>query len=408
MFRVVYLFSHKKSEKHIFQRGKGRLRIREVWAINMMNPWKKSPVLLLAAVLSLGLTACDDAFYDDDAIGGQDWRTTGVARDGGIITCNGEETYVHVCIHKTDASFYYDTIDQTLYDFVEYPIIFGDDVWDLFMGTDFTDLNGDGNSDVTMKFLEDGSEIVFVWYWDAESGTFAYQPDQSSIGDRKSPNEIYHELLEQYYTLVSAPDGDMGTIGDGTYGVRETAWGLGADAMNGIGYLIKDMSDDGVPELAVGSLREYGGEVYALYTLDGSEPKLVFEGWSRNSIVYVNSYVGGSSVFYSSGSRSASESCQGVFTLSRDGQEQNWRWFYFTCEKDGNPDDVTLYANKTGSWDPEESEVAYETPDEFYDLFALPVEERVLSSFWAINNCTESGLDLTPFSDWESESSADS
>ena len=150
----------------------------------------------------------------------------------------------------------------------------------------------------------------------------------------------------------------------------------------------------------MGSLCEYGGEVYALYTLVGSEsePELVFEGWSRNSYTYVNAYVGGSSCFYNYGSRSTAESCQGVFTLSWNGQEQNWRRFYFTYAEDGDLDNVTLYTNTTGSWDPEESEVAHRTLDEYYELLSAPVVDRVIS-FWAID-CTESGLDLMPFSAW--------
>ena len=115
---------------------------------------------------------------------------------------------------------------------------------------------------------------------------------------------------------------------------------------------------------------------------------------------------GGSSCFYNYGSSSAVESSQGVFTLSWNGQEQNWRRFYFTHAEDGNLDNVTLYTNTTGSRDPEESEVAYTTLDEYYDMLSAPVVDGMIS-FWAID-CTESGLDLTPFSDWDSGSAADS
>lgn len=358
-----------------------------------MNPLKKYFALLLAMVLCLGLTACSGS---NDIIGA-DWRTWGITRDGGTITCGGEEISVLVCVNKMNATLYYDTEDQTPFGWVDYPITFGDDVWDLFKGIDFSDLNGDGDSDVTMWF--DG-DITLVWHWDAGSRSFEYQPDKSSTGDRRSPDEIYHELLERFYVLAFDPGSNMDNVEDGEYGVLEAAQGLGDDALNGIGYLIKDLSDDGVPELVVGSLCEYGGEVYALYTLVGSEsePELVFEGWSRNSYTYVNAYVGGSSCFYNYGSRSTAESCQGVFTLSWNGQEQNWRRFYFTYAEDGDLDNVTLYTNTTGSWDPEESEVAHRTLDEYYELLSAPVVDRVIS-FWAID-CTESGLDLMPFSAW--------
>ena len=101
--------------------------------------------------------------------------------DGGTITIDGEDTYVFVCVHKADATFYYDSEDQVLFGYVEYPITFGDNVWDIFRGTDFSDLNGDGNGDVTMKFADGGTEIKIVWFWDSESEQFVYQPDNSNI-----------------------------------------------------------------------------------------------------------------------------------------------------------------------------------------------------------------------------------
>lgn len=375
-----------------------------------MKRWKRYTDLLLAAVLCLSLTACggkDNAPANDtlhiDSIGssepdivGNDWRVTGVVRDGGTITRDGEDTVVLVCVHKADATFYYDSEDQMLFDFVDYPFAFGSNVWDLFRGIDFADLNGDGDSDVTMWFDDGGSEIVLAWYWNAEEG-YVYQPEKSSTGGRKNTEEIYHELLERFYAQVSDP-GSYDTAEAGETGILELAQGLGEDALNGIGYLIEDLSGDGVPELAVGSLREYGGEINALYTLVDNEPELVFEGWSRNSYIYVNAYAGDSSYFYNRGSNSAAESGQGIFTLSRNGQELDWKRFYFTCAEGGDLDNVTVYVNTTGSWEPEESELAGITLEEYYELFSTPVVESV-TDFWGMY-CTESGLYLTPFSAW--------
>ena len=112
---------------------------------------------------------------------GKDWRSWGIIRDGGTITRDGEDIFVQVCVNKTDATFYYDSEDQVLFGYVEYPITFGDNVWDIFRGIDFADLNGDGNSDVTMKFDDGGTEIKLVWFWDTESEQFVYQPDNSNI-----------------------------------------------------------------------------------------------------------------------------------------------------------------------------------------------------------------------------------
>ena len=85
-------------------------------------------VLALALCLSLSMTACGSSgvdaggdWDDPNEIGGTDWRTTGVARDGG--------------------------------------------------------------SDVTMVFDDGNGELLMVWLWDEESGLFVYQPEESQIGD---------------------------------------------------------------------------------------------------------------------------------------------------------------------------------------------------------------------------------
>ena len=116
---------------------------------------------------------------------GDDWRTWGIIRDGGTITIDGEDFYLLVCVHKADATFYYDSEDQVLFNSVEYPITFGDNVWEIFRGIDFADLNGDGNGDVTMKFDNGGTEIKIVWYWDTENYQFVYQPDESQLGQNE-------------------------------------------------------------------------------------------------------------------------------------------------------------------------------------------------------------------------------
>lgn len=150
----------------------------------MMNLLKKNFAFLLAVVLCLSLTACsgnNNPDFDDDV--GGDWRVTGIVRASGTITRDGEDTTVLVCVHKKDATFYYDTEDQTLFGSVDYPITLGDDVWDRFKDIDFADLNGDGNSDVTMKFNDGDNELLMVWFWDTESSQFVYQPEESQLGE---------------------------------------------------------------------------------------------------------------------------------------------------------------------------------------------------------------------------------
>ncbi|MGM9680651.1 MAG: hypothetical protein ACI3XR_04005 [Eubacteriales bacterium] len=147
-----------------------------------MNLLKKNLSILSAAVLCLGLVACGNRGDDFPDIGG-DWRVTGIVRAGGTVTRNGENTDVLVCVHKADATFYYDTEDQVLFDSVNYPITLEGDAWEMFLGIDFADLNGDGNSDVTMRFNDGGTELLMVWFWDTESEQFEYRPEESRLGE---------------------------------------------------------------------------------------------------------------------------------------------------------------------------------------------------------------------------------
>ena len=146
-----------------------------------MKKRKACLALVLALVLSLSLDACagNDANTDgddqDNDIAGSDWRTTGIVRDSGTITRDGENTTVLVCINKDDADFYLDSEVQTLFGYVTYPDSIAEP-WESFQGIDFSDRNGDGSSDVRMDFQ---AGVIMIWYWDGASEEFVYQEDAS-------------------------------------------------------------------------------------------------------------------------------------------------------------------------------------------------------------------------------------
>ena len=148
-----------------------------------MKKWKAFLALVLALILSLSLAACagNDANTDDDQgndIAGNDWRTTGIVRDSGTITRDGEDTVVLVCINKDDADFYLDSEEQTLFGYVTYPDSIAEP-WESFQAIDFSDRNGDGNSDIYMDFQVGDTTIIMIWYWDSASEEFVYQEDAS-------------------------------------------------------------------------------------------------------------------------------------------------------------------------------------------------------------------------------------
>ena len=137
--------------------------------------------LMLSQCLSLA--ACSNTVsvrYADEEVIGDDWRVTGVVRDGGTITRNGEDINVLVCIHSENTTFYYDSEDQELFGLVEYPSTLQGDPWESYQGIDFTDRNDDGNSDVAMTFEQNSEIIQMVWFWDADTEGFVYQPEESS------------------------------------------------------------------------------------------------------------------------------------------------------------------------------------------------------------------------------------
>ena len=186
--------------------------------------------------------------------------------------------------------------------------------------------------------------------------------------------------MEHFRALVSDPFGqDSDKPGD--MGVLEMARAVGDNAVYEMGYLIEDLSGDGIPELAVGGLY---GMTNALYTLVDGKPKLIFEGWYRNSYVYM-----GDGHFYYYGDNSVAENGQGVFYLTKDGTELECESFLFTgLNSDGNH---VVYYNETGSWDPLESEKSDMTAEEF----------------WALDPAGEP-LPLTPFSGTGGESANES
>ena len=149
---------------------------------------KKRLSLALTLLLCLSLAACgsdssDDWGNPDEAVG-NDWRITGIVRDGGIITRGGTDTGVLVCVNADSADFYLDDAVQTLYGYVDYPVPLQGDPWEAFQSIDFADRNGDGSSDAAMQFELDGQQVLMVWLWDADTEKYVFQREASQIPER--------------------------------------------------------------------------------------------------------------------------------------------------------------------------------------------------------------------------------
>ena len=129
-----------------------------------MKHLSKCLALVLAAALLLGLAACGKDTTGDD------WRASGVVTDYGTITRDGERVPVCICLSTENAAFYYDEDEQVWFDGVEFPTALTDALT-AYSSTSFDDLDGDGQSDVTMIFDHgDGSTTELVWLWYDDTG----------------------------------------------------------------------------------------------------------------------------------------------------------------------------------------------------------------------------------------------
>lgn len=203
------------------------------------------------------------------------------------------------------------------------------------------------------------------------------------------PLRGYGEVLDRFCALISDPDSDCEDV-EGGMGVQEAARVMGsAAALEGIGYALLDVSGDGIPELLIGEIAETdggvcrGSRICAAYTAVDGAPRFVFEGWYRNSYLYM-----GDGRFLNEGSGGAMYSMFGTYALSEDGAALNCEDFWFTYEKDETYTEMGFYQNNSGMWDKAVSRELDMTAEDFWRL-EQKLEEQVRA------------VELTPFSVYE-------
>ena len=142
---------------------------------------KKHLALLLAVVLCLSLAACGESEGIVEGPVGDDWRVTGVVVDSGTITHEGEGSVrVLVTVDESWAAFYRDEPEQILFDSVSFPVTIPD-AQEAFDGISFDDIDGDGESDVSVSFVYGpGDSISLIWIWDPEE-RYVFQEDLSVL-----------------------------------------------------------------------------------------------------------------------------------------------------------------------------------------------------------------------------------
>ena len=147
---------------------------------------KKLFVLVIALLLCL--TACGGS--SDTA--GDDWRTSGIVVADGTITHDGESVDVLVTISDTSAAFYRDTAEQVLFDSVMFPESIPD-AKQAFESISFDDINGDGGSDVIVRFkFNDGGGEELVWIWDPAE-RYIFNGELSTVTHVEEETEPYFD-----------------------------------------------------------------------------------------------------------------------------------------------------------------------------------------------------------------------
>ena len=161
-----------------------------------MKKTKKSGLLILAMLLCLGMTACSGpGNEDEDVIAGDDWRTYGLVVGSGTITRDGEDTDVLVAVDEESAAFFWDEPTQVLYDSVDFPMAIPD-AREAFSDISFEDLDGDGESDVRIRFAhENGDKTELAWTLDP-AGQYVLFGRSLRRGDQRREFEDYVGLWE--------------------------------------------------------------------------------------------------------------------------------------------------------------------------------------------------------------------
>ena len=205
-------------------------------------------------------------------------------------------------------------------------------------------------------------------------------------------DDVYADVLDSFSRLIDSDETEF----EGVAGVREAL-----NAGKTVGYEIRDISGDGIPELIIGATVENAEtekkstEIYAAYTCLNGKPFFAFEGSARSCYKLT---ANGELFYY--GSEGAMSTSFGLFVPAQDGATLNCREFRFSKENESNPANCDYYYNTDGSYDTEKSEKISVTADEFNEMMlkleAETTEEQLTALEWKLNEDPNAYDDETP------------
>ena len=222
---------------------------------------------------------------------------------------------------------------------------------------------------------------------------------QQQSGDTDDGNEphtektvdydtVYNEIIEEFYHTIKYAD-LQGEVKEGLNGVVEAGSYMGEDALDEIGYLLKDINNDGIKELLVGQSYsdEYAyvkNDLYAVYTLVGDSPVFVLEGRSRNCYSLMEE-----GKIYNGGSNGASYRVFGTYTLGKEGKLV-CEDFNFSYDK-SSYDDIGFFHNTTGVYEKSEAKEMDIDYEEFEEMENALAEKTIVLEFKPFSDFTPSG-----------------
>lgn len=213
---------------------------------------------------------------------------------------------------------------------------------------------------------------------DTDGTTNAQSPENSTAAKNTVDyNDAYSTVLAAFADVFDNTDSDL----EGAIGVVEMINLRGRnEALDSIGYTIKDINGDNVPEFIVGFIDEgnKGSEILALYTYKNNTPVFVFEGMTKSAYFLMDD----GSIFYQ-GADGAARSIFASYKLN--GADLICNDYWFTDITDYNSYETGYFHNTSGKLDASESEKLDVSEDEFWAKQSELIEKKVQT-------------DLTPFS----------